>query len=146
MKQVVRLTEEDLHYIVSEAVDDYYFNVINEAAENPEQLNEMAPLVATALRTLAKPVSKWVGRKVGKGFTKAAAKAGATKLGKTFGKNVSKRDLAKLRRLAINGAEVYTAGKILDKTSGDDDKGKNDGSNKSNNNKRRGTRRSGLRF
>ena len=146
MKQVVRLTEEDIRYIVNEAVDNYYFRILNEAAESPEQLNEMVPLVGAALRTLAKPVSKWVGRKVGKGFTKAAAKAGATQWGKNIGKHVGKRELAKLRRLAMNGAEMYTVGKIFDKASDDDNKGKDDGSNNSNNNRRRGTRRSNLRF
>ena len=144
MKQKVTLTEADIHRMIDEAVDEYCFSILNEVTENPEQLNEMAPAIAAAVRTLARPAGKWIGKAVGKGFTKGVAKAGTTQLGKTIGKNLTKRDLAKLRRLVMNGAEIFATNKILDKTL---DNG--NGTNRTSNPKtggRRGTRRSDIRF
>lgn len=115
MKQVVRLTEEEINDMVMESLSVYYFNILNEAVNNQnlinENVNETAPLIAAAARFLAKPVGKMASRAIGKQFTKGAAKAAGTKLGKEFGKYIGKRELASARRNLMNHAgEAVTTG------------------------------------
>lgn len=120
MKTVVRLTESELNEMVNIALNEYCFNILEEYVHNDqlnEDVNEFAPLIGFAARALAKPVTKFIGKKVGKGvgraFTKGVAKAGTNKLGQTLGKNISKRQLAKIRQLLQRGVSASVIARMF---------------------------------